>query len=57
MSVVSPAGDCPLIVYGLNLSKLVRRSGLEICSVPPFGASALTKSNALKPRGYFGCCP
>ncbi len=42
ISVDRPAGDCPLIVNGLNLSKLDRRSGFCSCSVPPFGASGFT---------------
>ena len=37
-----PAGELPLSVNGLNLSKLVRRSGLLRWSVPPLGASGLT---------------
>ena len=42
IGIVSPAGDCPLIVYGLYLSKLVRRSGFCKNSIPPLGASGFT---------------
>ena len=42
MKITTPAGELPLTVYGLNLSKLVRRSGLLRWRVPPFGASGFT---------------
>ena len=42
ISVARAAGDWPFTVNGLNLSKLVRRSGCDSCIVPPFGASGFT---------------
>jgi len=42
MKIITPAGELPLTVNGLNLSKLVRRSGLRRYSVPPLGASGFT---------------
>ena len=42
MNIDSPAGATPRVVYGLNLSKLERRSGLRKFSVPPLGACGLT---------------
>ncbi len=42
MKMPSPAGELPLVVKGLNLSKLERRSGLRRLIVPPLGASGLT---------------
>jgi len=36
-----PAGALPRIVKVLNLSKLLRRSGLRSWSVPPLGATGL----------------
>jgi hypothetical protein len=42
MKMPMPAGEFPLVVNGLNLSKLERRSGLRRLIVPPFGASGLT---------------
>ncbi|MNI89459.1 hypothetical protein D3C73_1468580 [compost metagenome] len=52
--LVSPAADTPFIENGLNLSKLVRRSGLARNSSPPLGASGFTKSKCVKSGGYFG---
>jgi hypothetical protein len=49
-----PAGALPRVVHGLNLSKLVRRSGLRSRSVPPLGASGFTYSKCVKPGPYFG---
>ena len=42
MKTLMPAGALPLVVNGLNLSKLERRSGLRRLMVPPRGASGLT---------------
>ena len=39
IQISTPAGALPRVVQGLNLSKLVRRSGLRSRSVPPRGAS------------------
>ncbi len=42
MKMLRPAGALPLVVKGLNLSKLERRSGLRRLIVPPLGASGST---------------
>ena len=47
MKGASPAGALPRTVKGLNLSKLVRRSGLRSRSVPFFGAAGSTYSKWL----------
>ena len=44
MNKEMPAGALPLVVKGLNLSKLLRRSGLRRYRVPPLGAWELTYS-------------
>ena len=54
MKMVKPAGDWPLIVNGLNLSKLLRRSGFARYSVPPFFACGSANSKWSKPAGYLG---
>ena len=54
MKSITPVGAAPRGVKGLNLSKLVRRSGLRSTSVPPLGAFGFTQSRFAKPRGYLG---
>src|SRR5512139_119471 len=54
IQIATPAGALPRVVNGLNLSKLVRRSGLRSRSVLPRGASGLTYSKCVNPSGYLG---
>ena len=54
MKIIIPAGELPRVVNGLNLSKLLRRSGLRRYSVPPLGASGSTYSKCENPAGYLG---
>src|SRR5450830_1158600 len=54
MSDDTPAAATPLSENGLNLSKLLRRSGLARYKVPRLGASGLTYSKWVNPAGYLG---
>ena len=50
----TPPGELPRVVQGLNLSKLVRRSGFFRRNVPPLGASGFTYSKCVKSGPYLG---
>ena len=54
IQIMMPAGELPRTVQGLNLSKLVRRSGFFSLMVPPLGASGLTYSKCVNSGPYFG---